>query len=132
GYLANSLPGGRTRIIESINVAMRNRAASNVSILDTPEIQGELGASAWDDAMGWYSFRQHPATEALPALAEAEMAHIRAVLGPTGKVLVTDLDNTLWKGIIGEDGLEGIQIGPGSPAGEAHSHLQQYLLDLKA
>jgi len=61
--------------------------------------------------MLWCSFKQHPSTEALPDLAEAQQAHLRAVLGLTRKVLVTDLDNTLWKGIIGEDGLEGIQVG---------------------
>ena len=70
--------------------------------------------------MAWFSFRQHPATDTLPELAEAQMAHIRAVLGLTRKVLVTDLDNTLWKGVIGEDGLNGIGIGPGTPAGEAY------------
>lgn len=59
------------------------------------------------------------------------MSHLRAVLGLSRKVLVTDLDNTLWKGVIGEDGLDGICIGPGSPEGEAHLHLQRYMLDLK-
>ncbi len=60
------------------------------------------------------------------------LAHVRAVLGLRRKVLVTDLDNTLWKGVIGEDGVEGIKIGAGSPAGDAHSQLQKYMLDLKA
>ncbi len=81
--------------------------------------------------MLWHSFKQHPGSEALPALAELQQAHLRAVLGLTRKVLVTDLDNTLWKGIIGEDGLGGIRIGPGSPAGEAHQQLQEYMRDLK-
>ena len=60
------------------------------------------------------------------------LGDLGAVLGLTRKVLVTDLDNTLWKGVIGEDGLQGIQIGPGSPEGEAHLRLQHYLLDLKS
>jgi FkbH-like protein len=47
-------------------------------------------------------------------------------------VLVTDLDNTLWKGVIGEDGVNGIQVGSGSAAGEAHHYLQEYLLELKS
>jgi FkbH-like protein len=59
------------------------------------------------------------------------MSHVRPVLGLSRKVLVTDLDNTLWKGVVGEDGLEGITIGAGSPEGEAYLQLQQYMLELK-
>ncbi len=131
GYLARSLPGGRARVIERVNARMLEAAPSHVSILDLPELQREAG-KAWQDANLWYNFQQHPATEALPLLGDAMLAHVRAVLGLTRKVVVTDLDNTLWKGVIGEDGLDGIEVGPGSPAGEAHVRLQQYLLDLKA
>jgi FkbH-like protein len=131
GYFAASVEGGRTRVIEKINMRMRESAPVFVSILDTPAIQRQVGTHRWEDAMAWYSFRQHPSTEALPDFAEGFLAHVRAVLGLGRKVLVTDLDNTLWKGVIGEDGLDGIAIGPGSPAGEAHLRLQQYLLDLK-
>jgi FkbH-like protein len=132
GYLSNSLPGGRSRIIQLVNLRLQEEAASHVSVLDTPSIQREVGSRKWEDQMQWHNFQQHPSTEALPALADAMLSHIRAVLGLTRKVLVTDLDNTLWKGVIGEDGLTGIKIGPGSPHGEAHLRLQQYLLDLKA
>lgn len=131
GYLAGTLSGGRTRIIDLINLELRKQAPAWVSILDTPALQRETGIRRWEDAAAWSMFKQHPATEALPDLAEAQMAHIRAVLGLTRKVLVTDLDNTLWKGVMGEDGLNGIGIGPGTPAGEAHQQLQQYMLDLK-
>ena len=132
GYLAGSLAGGRTRVIERINQRMIQEAPNYVSVLDTAAVQRETGAAAWQDAAMWYSFQQHPSTEALPALADALMAHVRAVLGLTRKVVVTDLDNTLWAGVIGEDGLHGIKVGPGSPKGEAHAGLQRYLLELKA
>lgn len=131
GYLAGSLSGGRTRVIELLNRRLVEEAPSHVSILDTPALQRQVGA-VWQDDMLWNSFQQHPSSECLPALADLMAAHARAVLGLTKKVLVADLDNTLWQGIIGEDGLHGIKIGPGSPAGEAHSRLQQYMLDLKA
>lgn len=132
GYLAGAMTGGRSRVIELVNRALVEAAGSQVSVLDAVGVQRQAGATLWSDSGQWYSFQQHPATEALPLLADAMLAHCRAVLGLTKKVLVTDLDNTLWKGVIGEDGLDGIEIGPGSPAGEAHSRLQQYLLDLKA
>jgi FkbH-like protein len=131
-YLAGSLAGGRSRMILAINLAMQSEAPSQVSILDTPAIQRQTGLDRWEDATLWHGFKQHPGTDALPALAEMQQAHLRAVLGLTRKVLVVDLDNTLWKGIIGEDGLEGIQIGPGSPAGEAHQRLQEYMRDLRS
>jgi len=132
GYLSRSLPGGRIRIMERINTAFVEQAPAHVSIFDTPAIQRARGVSGWADPVLWANFRQHPCNEALPAVADAMLAHVRAVLGLTRKVLVTDLDNTLWKGIIGEDGLQGIQIGPGSPEGEAHQALQSYLLELKS
>ncbi len=132
GYLAGSLAGGRSRMIQAINLAMQREAPSHVSILDTPAIQRQTGLDRWEDSTLWHSFKQHPGTDTLPALAEAQLAHLRAVLGLTRKVLVVDLDNTLWKGIIGEDGLEGIQIGPGSAAGEAHQRLQEYMRDLRS
>jgi len=132
GYLASSLPGGRARITRLLNLGLQETAGSYVSILDTPPIQREVGLSKWQDDLQWDHFQQHPSTEGLPALADAMLAHARAVLGLTRKVIVTDLDNTLWSGVIGEDGLRGIKIGPGSPEGEAHARLQQYLLELKA
>ena len=126
GYLARSLPGGRTRVIELVNQRLADKAPAHVSILDTAAVQRETGIARWEDPSQWYSFQQHPGTEALPALAEMMLAHVRSVLGLTRKVLVTDLDNTLWKGVIGEDGLDGIKIG------DEHKRLQQYILDLKA
>jgi FkbH-like protein len=131
-YLGASLAGGRTRILDLLNRRMREEASSSVSVLDTPSLQRETGAGHWEDPMQWNSFRQHPSTEALPDLAELMLAHIRAVLGLTKKVLIVDLDNTLWKGVIGEDGVEGIEAGPGTAAGEAHQALQQYMADLKS
>jgi FkbH-like protein len=131
GYLAGSLPGGRTRVIDLLNLRLREEAPANVSILDMAAVQREVGSKRWEDELAWTRYRQHPAPEALPELGEVYMAHLRAVLGLSRKVLVTDLDNTLWRGVIGEDGLDGIGIGPGSPEGETYLHLQRYILDLK-
>ena len=132
GYLSSVLPGGRNRMIDLVNLRLRQEAPANVSILDMAAVQREVGALRWEDELEWTRYRQHPATEALPHLAEAYMFHVRAVLGLSRKVLVTDLDNTLWRGVIGEDGVDGIGVGPGSPEGEAHLHLQRYMVDLKS
>ena len=131
GHLGGVLPGGRTRVIELLNRRLRELAPPQVSILDVPAIQREVGSKRWENPADWDRYRQHPAAEALPYVADAQTAHVRAALGLTRKVLVTDLDNTLWAGVIGEDGVTGIGIGPGTPAGEAHLRLQRYMLDLK-
>jgi len=131
GYLSAVLPGGRTRVIDLLNLRLREEAPANVSILNLAAAQRKVGTTQWEDELAWTRYRQHPSPEALPELAEAYMSHVRAVLGLSRKVLVTDLDNTLWSGVIGEDGLDGIGIGPGSAEGEALLHLQRYMLDLK-
>ena len=113
GYLSSTMPGGRSRVIERINRQMREEAPTSVSILDLPAAQRRAGSLRWEDEQAWIRFRQHPSTEALPEIAELLLSHIRAVLGLTRKVLVTDLDNTMWDGVIGEDGLESIGIGQG-------------------
>jgi FkbH-like protein len=132
GYLASSLPGGRSRLITRLNLRLATERAEYVSLLDTPAVVAQVGSEVWSDASFWYTAKQHPGPAALPHLAEAQLAHVRAVLGLTRKVAVCDLDNTLWGGVIGEDGLEGIQIGPSSPEGEAYADLQRYLRDLKS
>jgi FkbH-like protein len=131
GYLGGVLAGGRTRIIDLLNLKLREDVPANVSILDLGAVQRGTGIKRWENETEWLRYRQHPGTEALPELAEAYMSHVRAVLGLSRKVLVTDLDNTLWSGVIGEDGLDGIRIGSGSPEGESHLSLQHYLLDLR-
>jgi len=130
GLPSTAAQGGRTRITRLLNLAMSNRAPSYVSVLDTDEVVRRVG-SQWHNPLLWYTAQQHPALAALPELAEAQMAHVRSVVGLTRKVLICDLDNTLWSGVIGEDGLAGIKLGPGSPVGEAHADLQGYLLDLR-
>jgi FkbH-like protein len=131
GYLAQGMPGGRLRVLRLINERLMQDPPAHVSILDTAEVMEEAGLADWEDPYLWHTAKQHPGTEALPYLAELQLAHVRAVLGLTRKVLVCDLDNTLWGGVIGEDGIDGIRIGPGSADGEAYATLHRYLLDLK-
>jgi len=131
GNLGSVLEGGRVAMLRAINRRLMDAAPATVAVLDLERLAGDVGAAAWADAGYWHTAKQHPAPGALPALVERQVALLRAALGLTRKVLVLDLDNTVWHGIIGEDGLEGIQVGPPSAAGEAHAALQQYARDLK-
>lgn len=131
GLLTEQVPDGRRRMIRRINLALADAMPPGVSLLDTEQLAAEVGLERWSNPRLWYLARQHPSAEALPDLAEELMAHVRAVLGLSRKVLVCDLDNTLWKGVVGEDGVAGILVGPGSPEGEAYADVQRYLRDLK-
>ncbi|BDC53179.1 methoxymalonyl-ACP biosynthesis protein FkbH (plasmid) [Bryobacterales bacterium F-183] len=131
GTLAWSQLGGRDRVIQAVNELLLNACKGRaVSLVDTQRLAMETGWSRWADVPLWHKAKQHPGLDALPAFSEAVVAQVRAVLGLTRKVVVCDLDNTLWGGIIGEDGLDSIRIGPGTAEGEAHQALQQYLKDL--
>jgi FkbH-like protein len=130
GTIAGKIRGSRRRVIELLNFRLQSDAPASVSVLDVMRVALEVGIDRWAQPALWQLARQHPSTDALPVLAEELLAHIRAIAGLSRKVLVCDLDNTLWGGVIGEDGLDGIRVG-GSGDGEAYLELQRYLLELK-
>jgi len=84
----------------------------------------------WFDPRYWNLSKQAVSLEAVPLLARHTAAVIGADLGVSRKCLVLDLDNTLWGGVIAEDGLAGIRLGSGVD-GEAFVAFQEYILQLK-
>ena len=98
-------------------------------MIDLDQAWRYSGVGDWHDARMW-SLAGIPWTlPACHALAQFSVAILRAAAGLTRKVLVTDLDNTLWGGILGESGPEGIQIG-GSYPGSVYVEFQRTLLAL--
>ena len=132
GLLTSRHAAGRRSLIRTINLRLQEVAPPFVSVLDTEHVMTVVGQDNWSDPVLWHRARQHPSARAFPALVEEQMAHVRAVTGLARKVVVCDLDNTLWGGVIGEDGLGGIKIGGSSPEGEAHLELQRYLKELRS
>jgi FkbH-like protein len=128
--LSSALPDGRARTIRKINERLRESVPDRVVVLDCERVAAEH-AGAWEDPIQWSSAKLYPATSALPLLAEHVTSCIRAALGLTRKLLAVDLDNTLWGGIIGEDGLGGIRLGPPSAVGERYQDFQRYLKGMK-
>jgi len=126
-----AVDSGLTAAVVRLREYLSANRPPGVVLVDPARAQRSLGDRLWFDAMQWFRYQQHPATQALPALAEEIIAQVRAVLGLTRKVLILDLDNTLWGGVIGEDGVTGIKIGAGSPEGEAYASLQRYCRQLK-
>lgn len=130
GSLEDTLTGGRARIVNSINSLLSENLPSGVSFFDINRVASCLGEN-FRSEIDWYSSKQYPSLEALPLLADHLVAHLRAAFGYSAKMLVLDLDNTLWGGVIGEDGLGGILLGPPSPEGEGYLDLQRYVKELK-
>jgi len=128
--LETVLPEGRRRLIRSVNQALSENLPSGASWIDAEEIAAEVGPGYWSDSQ-WHAAKQYPASDALPRLADHLVSHCAAVLGLSAKVLAVDLDNTLWGGVIGEDLLGGIRIGPPTAEGEGFVELQQYLKELQ-
>ncbi|MBX0331342.1 HAD-IIIC family phosphatase [Oscillochloris sp. ZM17-4] len=131
GHLGLSLPGGRGHMLREINRRLLEIAPGAVAVLDLDHVAASYGKRRWSDMAYWYTAKQYPAADALVPLIDRQAALVRAGLGLAKKVLALDLDNTLWGGVIGEDGLEGIRLGPPSAVGEAHQALQRYAAELK-
>src|SRR6185312_454811 len=88
------------------------------------------GLAAWHDPALWHRAKQEVHPSAAPGYGDLVARLLAAALGRSSKALVLDLDNTLWGGVIGDDGLEGIKLGQGSALGEAFVAFQRYARDL--
>lgn len=102
----------------------------NVYLIDLDALQTQLGQEAFSDAPLYYIAKMPIAVGALPAVAKQVVDMIQAIRGSVTKCVVLDLDNTLWGGVIGDDGLSGIQIGE-LGTGHAFSDFQAWLKQLK-
>jgi FkbH-like protein len=103
---------------------------SGVDLLSLDRRVALDGVSAWHDPLLWNKAKQEISPLAGPVYGDLVGRILAAAQGRSAKCLVLDLDNTLWGGVIGDDGLEGIKLGQGSPAGEAFLAIQRYALGL--
>jgi len=126
------VPGAPTRVVARLNDRLSEAAMQDgVLILDIARASERDGIDAWFDAGRWLQGKLEIAPQAAPLYGDLVARILAAQRGLSKKCLVLDLDNTLWGGVIGDDGLEGIVIGEGSAAGEAHLALQRYAKQLK-
>ncbi len=114
-----------------VNLEIGLGAPSFVRVLDLEFIGARLGALAVEDARGWFETKQPGSPALLFALAQEIVRQVLGLRMPPKKVLALDLDNTLWGGVVADDGLEGIEIGDTSPRGEAFKAFQRYCKSLK-
>ncbi|MGB6856420.1 MAG: HAD-IIIC family phosphatase [Terracidiphilus sp.] len=128
--LSSLMAHGKCRSIRSINEALYKARGDRVTLIDCERIAAAWNGK-WEEPLLWSSAKVYPAPAALPTLGEHIASCIRAEMGLARKLLILDLDNTLWGGVVGEDGLNGIQLGPPSAIGERYQEFQQYLKDLR-
>jgi FkbH-like protein len=102
-----------------------------VVVVDWDWLLRRHGAAAFEDRRLWYLGRMRLGQAGLAALAELVARHVRAFHGPARKLLAVDLDDTLWGGIVGEDGLSGIALGD-EGVGLAFQDFQREMLRLRA
>ena len=125
------LGGSKAAFIFRLNVALRTMAdAIGVDLLSLDARAARDGIAAWHDPGLWHRAKQEISPAATPMYGEMVMRLIAAKQGRSYKCLVMDLDNTLWGGVIGDDGLEGIVLGQGSALGEAYVSFQEYAREL--
>jgi FkbH-like protein len=132
GVLDAQIAESNTAAIEQINESIRQlaRTLKGVYTLHYDELISRFGRLNWRDAVKWEVARMPIRAVFHRALAEEWLKFLHPLTGRTAKVAVVDLDNTMWGGIIGEDGLAGIKLGEGHP-GAAYIAFQHALLDVR-
>lgn len=100
-------------------------------LLDLAALAETVGLARWHDPLRWHDAKVPFALDAIPLFADHLCRLLAAARGLSRKCLVLDLDNTVWGGVIGDDGVEGIKLGQGSARGEAHLAVQNMALDLR-
>jgi FkbH-like protein len=131
GILDSQSSSSQVAAIQKINDEIRHIATryTGVYLLDYDAMIARHGRARWYDERKWLTVRMPIAADHLKDLADEWLRFIHPLVGKTCKALVTDLDNTLWGGVIGEDGVEGIRLGVEYP-GAAFQAVQRALLDL--
>jgi FkbH-like protein len=131
GNNEHRLPGSRAWFVTRLNAAIRSMAeAEGVDVLAVDDRAARDGIGKWHDTALWHRSKQEVSPNAGPMYGDLVGRWLAAAQGRSFKCLVLDLDNTLWGGVIGDDGLEGIALGQGSPLGEAYTAFQDYVREL--
>jgi FkbH-like protein len=131
GNNEHRLPGSRAGFIRRLNGWLRdNSDRHGVQLVALDERAAADGLAAWHDVALWHRAKQEISPAAAPIYGELVARALAAVQGRSFKCLVLDLDNTIWGGVVGDDGIDGLVLGQGSAAGEAFLAVQSYAKDL--
>jgi FkbH-like protein len=131
GAAERQLNGSAHSFIDAFNSQLLTSAPSSVFWLDLDALSAHVGRSTWSSARDYFNSKLPFALKHVNEYARWFAAVYRSASAKGKKCLVLDLDNTLWGGVVGDDGVSGICIGTGTPGGEAYLAFCQYIKSLK-
>jgi FkbH-like protein len=131
GILDGQVENSQLEAFRRLNVALQRAAKElpGVFVFDYDGLVARFGRTRWHDERKWLTMRMPITADGITSLAQEYLRYLLPALGHARKALVVDLDNTLWGGVIGEDGISGIKLGTDYP-GAAFVALQRVMLDL--
>lgn len=133
GSYANKVSSSFSYQLRKLNYELMNLAQeyTNLFICDIAGIQNKFGRDFMFDSTVYVSTEMILSIDALPYVASRTLDIIASIEGKFNKCLILDLDNTVWGGVVGDDGWENIQVGHGLGIGKAFSEFQQWVKKLK-
>lgn len=125
---------GHTNFINRLNMKFADYAAANSGfyINDINYLSADYGLSRWSAPFYWHMYKYCLALDAIPEFSFNLASIVKSIYGKNKKALALDLDNTLWGGVVGDDGVEGIEIGHETSMGQVYSEFQKYLKDVSS
>ncbi|MEZ5680500.1 MAG: HAD family hydrolase [Erythrobacter sp.] len=125
-------PGSSARFRHRVNLMLAEGAMEGRWLLwDQAALAARVGLDSWLDPVRYHAAKIPFSVDVCPLAADSIAAVLAAMKGKAARGLVLDLDNTLWGGVIGDDGLAGIRLGQNSPEGEAFVAFQNFVLSLR-
>ncbi len=132
GSADRSISGADARFVTRVNDSILDGArAGRWIVWDLAALAADVGHSRWFDPIRHYQAKAPFAIELAPLVATNLASLLAAMTGKSGRAIVLDLDNTLWGGVIGDDGVDGIRLGQNSVDGEAFVAFQHFVLGLR-
>jgi FkbH-like protein len=131
GQNEHLLPGSPANAVRRLNAALRSCAGeAGAHLIAVDAFAARDGLDKWYNELFWHQGKQEILPSAAPFYGDLTIRLLAARYGRSAKCLVLDLDNTIWGGVVGDDGVQGLVLGQGSTEGEAFVTFQSYARQL--
>lgn len=132
GNLEGNYSFSKKSFFSLLNYKMIMNKKSYVTILDADSLSNYIGKRSWFDESSYFLHKSAFSLQYIGYYSDLIARQCASLKGIVRKCLVLDLDNTLWGGVVGDDGYDGIQLDPNDAVGEAYLAFQRYILELKS
>lgn len=124
---------GKNNFIHRLNSLIYEEVRKNswLYLNDLDYFASSVGLDRFCDLKSWYLYKTIMPLDLIPVYSYNIFKIIKSLYGKNKKALIVDLDNTLWGGVVGDDGVDNIEIGPETAQGECFEEIQQYIKQLK-